>query len=317
MLLATIALALLLGGVWMSLERRDVWSISIYEGPNPLSLTPHPGVRRHPVLTAAQAIDVDAEFVADPFMVRRGGAWYLFFECLCLNTRRGVISVAVSSDGLAWRYQQVVLREPFHLSYPYVFEWEGEWYMVPESAEAGAVRLYRATDFPGDWQYVGPLLTGCYYDASMLRYADRWWLFAQDDSACLTLHHAEILTGPWHAHPASPIVRGDVRVSRPGGRLIEHEGSIIRFAQDGYPNYGSSVRALRVEELSTTAYREHELPGSPMLTASGSRWNASGMHHADPHRVDTHRWLASVDGNQARWRLNWRYGARRVLNWIM
>ena len=43
-------------------------------------------------------------------------------------------------------YSKIVLDEPFHLSYPYVFEWDGGLY-DSESATARHLRLYRAVDF--------------------------------------------------------------------------------------------------------------------------------------------------------------------------
>ena len=60
----------------------------------------------------------------------------------------GDIGLAVSDDGINWSYKQIVLDEPFHMSYPYVFKWQEDFYMIPESQEANSVRLYRALDFP-------------------------------------------------------------------------------------------------------------------------------------------------------------------------
>jgi hypothetical protein len=34
-----------------------------------------------------------------------------------------------------------------------------------------------------------------------------------------------------------------------------------------------------------------------VLHPSGGGWNAKGMHHIDPHRLDDTHWLASVDGH--------------------
>jgi len=89
------------------------------------------------VLTAGDIVDVRAAFVADPFMILRKGVWYLFFEVLRDYTRTGEIGLAVSEDLVRWLYQKIVLRESFHLSYPHVFEWEGSYYMVPETIGAG------------------------------------------------------------------------------------------------------------------------------------------------------------------------------------
>src|SRR5205085_3879170 len=113
-------------------------------------LAPVPGVI-NPVLTREDVSDVPAVFVADPFMVRHGRRWFMFFELMNWATWKGEIGLATSDDGLRWHYEEVVLAEPFHLSYPYTFHWEGSVYMVPESQQAGSIRLYRAEDFPGGW----------------------------------------------------------------------------------------------------------------------------------------------------------------------
>ncbi len=54
------------------------WSIGIYAGTSPLDLLPHG--RSNPVLTARDVTDVPAAFVADPFMIKNGPRWYMFFE---------------------------------------------------------------------------------------------------------------------------------------------------------------------------------------------------------------------------------------------
>src|SRR5262245_8749138 len=123
-----------------------VWSIGIYTGTSPLHMGPEE-VAHNPVLTAAQVTDIPATFVADPFMLRVQQTWSMFFEVMHAQWQRGVIGLATSHDGLRWRYERVVLQEAFHLSYPYVFAWQGAYYMVPETLEAEAIRVYRAVEF--------------------------------------------------------------------------------------------------------------------------------------------------------------------------
>jgi hypothetical protein len=312
------ASAVLLGAtlVWIrwSYQREDVWSISIYSGGDPFSLKPHPLLARNPALTAADVTGVRADFVADPFIVRHGATWYMFFEALESESRRGIIGLASSDTGLTWHYETIVLREPFHLSYPHVFEWQDAFYMIPESAEASAVRLYRATDFPYQWQFVGELLAGKYWDPSIVRHEGLWWLFALDETASLTLHYASQLQGVWTAHPQSPVVKHSLSVARPGGRVIVYQNKVVRYTQDGTPTYGSSLRAFQVDEMTTVGYREHEVSTGPVLAGSGKGWNATGMHHADLCQLDDGSWLASVDGNRQRLVFNWRAGARRIVN---
>src|SRR5690348_4223243 len=105
-----------------------IWSIGIYAGKSPLDLAPAPGVR-NPVLSARDVTDIPARFVADPFMLQANGLWHMFFEVLNHGSGLGEIGLATSHDALTWQYRQIVLTEPFHLSYPYVFQWNNDFYM--------------------------------------------------------------------------------------------------------------------------------------------------------------------------------------------
>ncbi len=281
-------------------NKYDVWSIGIYAGNSPFDLVSVEETE-NPVLTRESVSDIPAVFVADPFMVEADGLWHMFFEALNWQSDKGEIALATSKDGLTWAYQQVVLSEPFHLSYPYVFSWRNEYYLIPESHQAGSVRLYRALDFPWCWSLAAVLLEGPrLVDASIVRFSGRWWLFVgageENRHDTLRLHYASDLAGPWHEHPKSPIVEGNARAARPAGRALVLDGKVIRFAQDCHPRYGSQVRAFAVSALTASDYQEREVERNPVLAPGHMGWNASGMHHVDAHRLEDGRWLACVDG---------------------
>jgi len=272
-----------------------MWSIAIYTGISPFNLQPAP-----PVLTKAEVTDIPAAFVADPFMLHRDQTWYMFFEVMHSETKLGEIGLATSNDALTWTYDRIVLKEPFHLSYPYVFEWQNEYYMIPEMLRADAVCLYKALNFPYDWTQVAELFKGKHADPSLLRCNDRWWLFTcsppyQHDT--LKLYYADELTGPWTEHPKSPLIQNDKSRARPAGRILKFDNRLFRFAQDCALRYGSSVRAFEITNLTEDNYAEVELV-IPILKASGNGWNANGMHHIDAHQQADGRWLACVDGTQ-------------------
>jgi hypothetical protein len=280
--------------------RKNRWSIGIYTGDSPLELAPSRQVK-NPVLTAADVTDIPADIVADPFMVNENDTWYMFFEVLNKDTQKGDIGYATSTDGFQWIYGQIILHEPFHLSYPYVFRWQGEYYLIPESCAAGSIRLYKALHFPTEWSFIETMLEGEYFDASPFYYDNRWWLFAGTSSLpgnfdTLKLYFADNLTGPWSEHPESPIAKGNPHIARPGGRVIVLDDRIIRFAQDDYPYYGNQIRAFEITGLSVTGYEEREINKSIGLKKSGRGWNAAGMHHVDAHHIDGNGWIASVDG---------------------
>lgn len=280
------------------LDRR--WSIGIYTGASLFHLTAAQG-NVNPVITNESITDVPADFVADPFMVQRHGIWNMFFEVLNQQTGKGQIGLAISSDGLNWTYQQTVLREPFHLSYPSIFEWKRDYYMIPETLETKTVRLYKAEEFPIRWSLVSELFEGSCADPSIFHFDKRWWMFACStpyQHKTLRLFFADELTGPWVEHPSSPIVENDEAKARPAGRVLVLDGEIIRFAQDCTPEYGTRVRAFEISELTTKTYVEKEHANSPVLSPNGDGgWNGRRMHHIDAHRLAEGGWIACVDGH--------------------
>lgn len=273
-----------------------VYSIGILRGTDPFHLNADSA---NPVLTAESVTDMDAGFVADPFVIRRSGAWWMFFEAWNNHARKGEIACAQSYDTATWNYVGRVLREPFHLSYPHVFDLEGAVYMIPEAFQSDSVPLYRATRFPDRWSRQATLVEGCYADATVFQAHGMWWMFASPNeffaSDELHLYYADSLLGPWRPHPANPIIRNDPLRARPAGRVLVSNERIIRFAQVCSPAYGTAVRAFEITRLTTREYGEIALSPDPLLAGSGTGWNADGMHHIDLAGDSNPLW-ACVDG---------------------
>ncbi len=271
------------------------WSIAIYRGPSPFALAP-PAGQPIPTLTARDVTDRTSAFAADPFLVKDGATWYVFFEIY--DRGQGDIAVASSTDLLHWDYRQVVLDEPFHLSFPYVFESGGTWYMIPESYASHSVRLYRATNFPTQWTLEKKLLDGIDLVDNQITFRNgNWWLFAApptNDS--VRLFYSPTLTGTYTEHPLSPVVSNNTDISRGAGRLLDVDGKLYRFAQDDNPTYGNQTQAFEITDLTTTTYAEVPWPGNPVLRAGGTGWNAVGMHTLNAVRLDDGTWVGAVDG---------------------
>ena len=203
---------------------------------------------------------------ADPFVVEKGGRYYVFFEELPYAERKAHISMLeLDANGNASRPQRV-LEADHHLSYPFVFEHDGQLWMLPESARARSVELYRCVDFPLVWKREHVLIEGLrLVDATLYKAADRWWMFANsaagesrmfDDE--LHLFHADRLTGEWLPHPKNP-VKSDARSSRPAGRLFERDGVLCRPAQICVPRYGAGLAIQRVLKLTPQDYAERQV----------------------------------------------------------
>ncbi|QIJ73321.1 hypothetical protein GU700_01120 [Methylobacterium sp. NI91] len=228
------------------------------------------GWRKDPSLTLLERFSApfsilqgsSKSFLADPFPFRHRGRDYIFAEEFPYATGRGVISVIpFGSNGLP-EAPRVVLEEPHHLSYPFVFAHDGQIWMIPESGDAQTVCLYRAIDFPDQWERAAVLSTGIKaFDTTVLHHEGRFWFFAglrmwnSTSWDMLGLYHADSLTGPWKPHADHPVLF-DAGLSRPAGAVYEHNGMRLRPAQNCTHGYGEAINICRIDTLSETEFTQ-------------------------------------------------------------
>jgi hypothetical protein len=202
---------------------------------------------------------------ADPFVVKAEGRSHIFFEDYDFGSGKGSISyVCVNGSGRATE-PVTALERPYHLSYPFLFEHEGEHYMIPETSATRRIELYRAARFPDEWELERVLLDGVEaVDGTLIHRDGLFWLFASVGESGgptvdeLFLYSAESLAGEWKPHPKNPVV-SDVRRARPAGRLFERDGRLIRPSQDCSWRYGSAIVLNEVTTLTPDDYAEVEL----------------------------------------------------------
>jgi len=236
-------------------------------------------------------------FWADPFPLKRDGKFYIFFEELLYKTGKGHLSVIeVDQQGIVDGPHKI-LERPYHLSYPFIFHWNGDLYMVPETSKARTVELYRCTSFPDKWELKKVLLHDLHaVDATLVEIEDEWWMFVSVEAEStkflyeLHLYHADSPLGPWQPHSSNP-VRPDALSSRPAGRIISRNGSYYRPAQEG-PGYCMSIQ--KIERLDREGYLETEvckigpswakkLIGTHTLNSSDGLTVIDGLMHRRRH----------------------------------
>ena len=204
----------------------------------------------------------DDRFHADPVLIHDGDAHHLFFEDADRASGLGKIAWRpIGADGRAGP-SRIVLETDCHLSYPFVFRWQGDFYMIPETSERRTVELYRASEFPLRWELVKVLFHDvAAVDTTLLEHEGRFWLFtAMSPTGAslndeLFLFHAETPLGEWTPHPWNPVV-SDVRRARPAGPLFHDAGALWRPGQDCAGDYGAAFWLSRVDRLDPDGYRE-------------------------------------------------------------
>jgi hypothetical protein len=204
---------------------------------------------------------------ADPFVVKRDGGYYIFVEEMPYATMTGHLAVIeIDHEGNVIKSTKI-LDTGSHLSYPNIFKEDDNWYMIPESGASRKISLYKATNFPYEWELDKHLMEDVKSaDTTLLKKDGKWWMFVNIDEDQNTLLYNELFlfsaddfrSHEWKPHPQNPIV-SNVASSRPAGKIIEKNGKLIRPSQKSSLRYGHGTYFNEIEILNEKEYREKEV----------------------------------------------------------
>lgn len=204
-------------------------------------------------------------FWADPFPIAHGDTTWLFVEEWLRSKPHAHLSVMKLQHDGSVGPSIPILEQPYHLSYPHVFEWRGEQYMIPETLSNKTVELYKSYDFPHDWRLECVLLDNVSaVDATVIDNQGKWWMFVSIapehgvENDQLHLFSADTPLGPWRPHPQNPVV-SDVRSARPAGRIFRDATSLVRPSQNCAARYGYAISFNRIHTLTDERYSEQHV----------------------------------------------------------
>ena len=186
-----------------------------------------------------------------------------------------------------------MLEQPYHVSYPCVVPYAGDLFLMPESADASRVDLYRFTRFPSQVELLATPIEGVpLVDTTPVLVEGRWYMFTSTVEPFMEtlLLTASRLDGPWQLHPSNP-VSTSVRNCRSAGHLFWRDGKLFRPAQDCSVRYGYAMVVNEVTKLTPQEFEERpvrHVPPSWMPGLLGTHtWNGSpsfqvidGLRHA-------------------------------------
>lgn len=135
---------------------KEIYTIAVRPRPAVEGATPLPALGGKPYTPLPE---VPGYWYADPMLYHRDGHRWLFCEAFDLATGKGSIA-AWEFDGPQPHTPHIVLEEPYHLSFPTIFDWNGETWMIPETSANHSFNLYRCTACPGGWEKVLELDVG-------------------------------------------------------------------------------------------------------------------------------------------------------------
>jgi folate-dependent phosphoribosylglycinamide formyltransferase PurN len=203
-------------------------------------------------------------FWADPHVIKRENKYYIFFEEFIYTNNKGHISLIIMDENGDYNKSTVVLKRNYHLSYPFVFEDNGELYMIPETHQNNTIELYKCTQFPLKWEFELTLIENINaVDSTIIYKNGKYWLFAnvvKNKGAStldeLYIYYSDVLTSnTWIPHNQNPVV-SDVKRSRPAGNFFKFNNNIYRPSQNSSTRYGYGMKINQVVELTETTYIE-------------------------------------------------------------
>ena len=231
-------------------------------------------------------------FKADPFGYQRKakGDIRILFELF--NWRRKLGSIAcVNYQDNVFGPIETVLDAPTHLSYPFIFNGNGDEYFVPEHSAAGEISLFRLDTTGKPDKKTTIFSKSKLIDSTFVRWSGRIWMFSLDETRSkntdLHIYYADDVEGPWRAHPMNP-VKSDVQSSRPGGTPFVHNGKLFRPAQDCSTHYGSAAMINEVKVLTLSDFQE--------VTVSRVRPLTDGPYSYGLHTVSAIGHHTLIDG---------------------
>ena len=190
-------------------------------------------------------------WAADPHLFEENGEVFVFAELYDRILRRGVIGYCRLTDNgyTPWR---VALKMPFHLSYPHIFRQNDGIYMIPESYVGNEIAIYKAVQFPDQWEKIRVLQSDiCAVDTTWITSGEQRWLLTyrlQKEQGDLMLMSSDGKTS-WCIAENDPYVR-------PAGPIFRHAEEQFRPAQNCEGAYGKALRFYKVEEVRDSQYRE-------------------------------------------------------------
>lgn len=200
---------------------------------------------------------------ADPFPVPADDGYHVFLEVYDHARQHGTIGVSRLTAAGDFERPITVLDAPYHLSYPFVFQWRGQWFLMPESSNASRIEIFAAQQFPWEWTLEAVLFNPIQaVDSTLVDVGGRWWLFTSVSSHPAVRLYDELYAfygpspfGPWTPHRRNPI-KSDARSARSAGRFFRVGDALFRPAQDGSGRYGSATTINRIDGLTPDRFAE-------------------------------------------------------------
>ena len=225
------------------------------------------------------------EFWADPFLIRYKKEIFVFFENYSYKRKKGIISCGKIDKNNKIVDVIDVLNLDYHLSFPYVFEEDGDIYLMPESKSNKRLEIYKSINFPKDWELYSTAFEGEMVGDSFF-YNDEngeKWLFTNKQVSSNTLMENELFIyrvdslklKKIEPHNQNPIYI-DSSIARNGGAIFEYANKLYRPSQSNVEGiYGKELNINCIKTLTIDEFIEEK----EIVIQPNFHKNIKAIHH--------------------------------------
>ena len=205
-------------------------------------------------------------FFADPFFVEHDNKKYIFGEEYNHKSKKGYIVAYVIENEVSKKIG-IALEENFHLSFPYIFSYKENYYMIPETKEINEIRIYKCENFPLNWKFHSTIKKDILaVDNMIFEHENLWWLFTNfspiknspESELNLFFSKTGPLTNEWQEHKLNPVLINSFSARNAG--IIFNGNDKFRCGHVINDYYkGKRTKIFKIKELNQDQYEEEEI----------------------------------------------------------
>jgi hypothetical protein len=201
-------------------------------------------------------------FWADPFLFTNKNKNYVFFENFNYTEKKGKISYFRLD-----KPKEIIdiIKKDYHLSYPFIFYFKKEIYMIPETSKKMRIEIWKSKNFPKKWFLFKKVFVGeDIADATILNYKGQLWLFANKSDDKFNDHDSELYIykiknnnfNHFIPHKLNPVIC-DSKSARNAGNFFKIKNRYFRPSQININQvYGYGLNINEIRQLNLNNYKE-------------------------------------------------------------
>lgn len=195
---------------------------------------------------------------ADPILFKKGTDTFLFTEAFNKKKQKGYLAIS-RMENEEFSVPQIIMKRPFHLSYPCVFEYENTAYMIPETGQNGTLELWKGSDDLTKWEKVCVLLSHVRFADTTVYIEDgKVYLFSYEEAEKYKTHIFLLDMNSCHIREIEEITHSE-NIYRPAGKFYTESGRLFRPVQYNVNSYGEKILINEVNSIhpfKETFYKE-------------------------------------------------------------